>query len=243
MRATPDARQLYDVVDATWPAARSFAVGPFLIREGKGGGKRVSAATALGPYDDSDIARAEEAMTALGQGLLFQLREGEEALDATLAARGYDVVDPVIMYVIEVEALSQEEPPRTAAIPAWEPLKIMEEIWAAGGVGPERIDVMRRAEGPKTGMISRWNDKPAGASFLAMHEGIGMVHSLEILPHQRRQGVAQFLMRRAAIWVQQHGGTHLSVICTTANEGANALYASLGMRVVGQYHYRQKTNA
>lgn len=243
MSAMPDAQQLYDVVDATWPAARSFAEGPFLIREGKGGGKRVSAATALGPYDDRDIIRAEEAMTALGQGLLFQLREGEEALDATLAARGYEVVDPVTMYVIEVAALTQNVPPRTAAIPAWEPLKIMEEIWAAGGIGPERIDVMRRAKGKKTGMISRWNDQPAGASFLAIHEGVGMVHALEILPHQRRQGVARFLMHRAAIWTQQHGGTHLAVICTTANDGANALYTSLGMCVVGQYHYRQKTNA
>jgi ribosomal protein S18 acetylase RimI-like enzyme len=92
-------------------------------------------------------------------------------------------------------------------------------------------------------MISRWNDKPAGASFLAMHEGIGMVHSLEILPHQRRQGVARFLMQRAAIWVQQRGGSHLSVICTSENEAANALYASLGMRLVGHYHYRQKSTA
>jgi hypothetical protein len=29
------------------------------------------------------------------------------------------------------------------------------------------------------------------------------------------------------------------VVCTRANEAANALYASLGMASVGQYHYRR----
>ena len=51
---------------------------------------------------------------------------------------------------------------------------------------------MKRAQGAKTGFVSRWNDQPAGTSFMAMHDGIGMVHAVEILPHQRRQGVGRF---------------------------------------------------
>ena len=174
----------------------------------------------------------------MGQHPLFMIRDGQDDLDATLRVAGYEVIDPVTMYAIDANKLTDENPPRTAAIAAWEPLQIMLEIWAEGGIGPGRIDVMNRAKGPKSGFISRWNDHPAGTSFIAMHDGIAMVHALEILPQQRRQGVAQWLMRRAAFWTLAHGGHTLSVICTTANTGANALYSSLGMQVVGHYHYR-----
>ncbi|MGR3713866.1 MAG: GNAT family N-acetyltransferase [Shimia sp.] len=237
----PDAKTLYDVVEATWPSASVTTLGPATIRDGQGGGKRVCAATVQGAFTEADLDAAEAAMIGLRQGKLFMIRDGDDALDAALATRGYDVIDPVTMYAAPATDIAVQRPPRTAAIAAWEPLRIMEEIWQAGGIGPARIDVMHRAEGPKTGFISRWNDKPAGTSFLAMHEGIGMVHALEILPFQQRQGVGRFLMQRAAFWVLDHGGHTLSVICTTANAAANGLYASLGMTVVGQYHYRQKT--
>lgn len=234
----PSAQTLYDVIDATWPAAAVSECGPFLIREGKGGGKRVSAATARGAFEDGDIAAAEEAMRVLGQVPLFQIREGDAALDEVLAARGYEVIDPVNMYAAEAKDIATEVPPRTAAIQAWEPLEIMREIWASGGIDEARIDVMFRAGEPKTGFVSRWRDKPAGTSFCAMHEGISMVHAVEILPFQRRQGVGRWLMRRAAYWTLDHGGHTLAVICTKENAAANGLYASLGMTVVGQYHYR-----
>jgi len=45
-------------------------------------------------------------------------------------------------------------------------------------------------------------------------------------------------MRQAAHWAQTHGAAWMAVLCTQANAGANGLYASLGMQVVGQYHYR-----
>ena len=78
---------------------------------------------------------------------------------------------------------------------------------------------------------------------MSMCDGIGMVHALEILPGQRRQGVARWLMRKAAFWILDQGGHTLAVICTSRNQGANALYFSLGMKVVGEYHYRQKQTA
>ena len=235
------ARTLYDVIDGTWPAAATHSCGCFTLRDGQGGGKRVSAATLNGDLVLDDIASAEAGMRALNQQPLFQIREGDTELDMALETRGYEVVDPVIMYVISAKELATERPPRTAAIPAWEPLQIMKEIWAEGGIGPARLEVMNRAPMPKTGFVSRWQDKPAGTSFLGMHNGIGMVHALEILPFQRRQGVARFLMHRAAFWTLENGGTHLAVICTKANVGANRLYSSLGMTVVGEYHYRCKS--
>lgn len=236
----PSIETLYAVCEATWPAASEAKAGGFVIRDGKGGGKRVSAATLDGALDAIDLGAAELAMRGLNQTPLFQVREGEDGLDALLETQGYAIVDPVNVYAATVESLATELPPRTVAIPAWEPLQIMKEMWAAGGIGPERIDVMLRAKGPKTGFVSRWQDKPAGTSYAAIHEGISMLHALEIKPEQRRNGLARWAMRRLAYWTIENGGDTVSVICTEANEAANGLYRSLGMTKIGQYHYRIK---
>lgn len=234
---TPTLAQLYDVIDGTWPAARLWRQGPWLLREGQGGGQRVSATTALAPVTGSDIDAAEEAMQAMGQSRLFQIRDGQSEIDAALAGRGYAIVDPVHVYVAPVAAIATERPPRVTAFCLWEPLAIQLEIWEASGIGPGRIAVMHRAAGPKGALLGRLNDHPAGVGFVAIHDGIAMVHALEVLPHQRKQGMGRYFLREAAFWAQAQGASHLSLVVTQANAPANALYSSLGMAVVGQYHY------
>ena len=234
----PDVQTLYDVTEATWPPARRFEQAGFTLRDGQGGGKRVSAATLAGDFFAADVSAAERAMREMGQPALFMIREGEADLDASLAARGYEVIDPVNLYAAPAEVLTSDDIPRTIAIPAWDPLRIMEEIWATGGIGPGRIAVMRRATDPKTGIVSRFNDQPAGTSFMAMHKGITMLHALEILPGFRRNGIGRWAMRRAGHWTLQQGGHTVSVLCTQANDAANGLYSGLGMTLIGAYHYR-----
>ena len=235
---TASLEALYAAIDGTWPARRFLRDGPWLLREGDGGGKRVSAATAEGPIGAGDIETAERAMEAMGQERLFMLRAGDEALDAELAARGYDVIDPVTIYACQPDVLTDVPIPRVTVFDLWEPLAIMRKIWAQGGIGPARLRVMERAAGPKTALLSRLHDKPAGVAFVAMHEGTAMVHAVEVLPHQRRKGAAAWMMRGAAFWAERQGAHTLSVICTDANTGANALYAALGFSVQGHYHYR-----
>ena len=78
-------QRLFDAVDATWPAARQFEYGPWVIRRGAGGGKRVSAATALGQVSEADIALAEKQMADLEQRPLFMLRREDAFLDQAFA--------------------------------------------------------------------------------------------------------------------------------------------------------------
>lgn len=229
---------LYAAIDGTWPAASIHTLGSWMLRDGQGGGKRVSAATAIAEAAVDDIRVAEDAMRRFGQCPLFMLRESDEILDEALAARAYRIVDPVNAYVAPVTALTDVPIPRVTAFAIWEPLAIMADIWAKGGIGPERLNVMGRAK-VKTGILARWNEKPAGTAFAAIHNGIAMVHAVEVLPHQRRQGVAGWIMRRAAFWAHENGAETLAVLCTDDNTAANQLYQRLGFRKLCGYHYRQ----
>ena len=67
-----------------------------------------------------------------------------------------------------------------------------------------------------------------------------MLHAVEVLPAFRRTGVAKKLMAQAAKWAEDHGARYMALMTTRDNTAANRLYSSLGMRPVGQYHYRIK---
>lgn len=234
----PTAAALHATVAATWPAATIKRVGPWLIHDGRGGGSRVSAATAVGPVTAADLPKAEAAMRALGQRPLFMLREEDGALDAALAAAGYAVLDPVVGYAAPVAALATQRPPPITTFEVWPPLAVQAEIWGEAGIGPARLAVMDRAAAPKTALLGRVDDRPAGTAFVACHAGIAMLHALEVAPALRRRGLAGHMLCAAAFWAQAQGAEWLTLVVTRANAGANALYASLGMTAVGQYHYR-----
>lgn len=232
--------RLADVMAATWPAAKATRLGPWMIRDGKGGGQRVSAATAEGAWSDEDIPMAEEAMAQLGQGPLFLIRAQDVLLDQALQARGYRINDPVLAYAAPTAHLADPAPATMAAFTHWPPLAICRQIWNEAGIGPARLAVMDRATGPKCAILARSNDRPSGVAFVALHGNRAMLHALEVAPPARRQGSAHNMMRAAAVWAQQNGADTLSVVVTVANAPARALYTSLKMEVVGQYHYRQR---
>ncbi|WP_208349214.1 GNAT family N-acetyltransferase [Pseudaestuariivita rosea] len=241
------AAALYQAIDVTWPPAALHDTGPWLVREGRGGGSRVSAAT-LRDYDtnspspaEEDIHLAENGMRGIGQTPLFMVRDGEGALDQALARRGYSISKPVTLYAIPTAALAIEKPPPVTCFTVWEPLQIMCDIWAVGGIDAARIAVMDRVTTAKTGLFGRINNKPAAAGFIAMDGPIAMLHALEVLPEHRRQGLARHMMRAAAFWAQDQGAEFVSVLVTDDNTGANDLYRGLGMSPVAAYHYRERT--
>jgi GNAT superfamily N-acetyltransferase len=238
-----DVARLLAANEATWPPAESFRAGPFTVRDGAGGGKRVAAAT-LAPGAQApvphDLAEAEDAMRDLRQTPLFMVRPGEEALDALLAEAGYAVLDPSVIYAAPIDRLTDRPVPRLSALTVWEPLQIMREIWAAHGIGPARQAVMERAAQPKVGLLARQNDRPAGTGFVAVQGGVAMVHALIVLSAQRRQGAASWFLRGAAVWAAGHGADTIAAIATRDNAAAAALYARLGMDEAGGYHYRIK---
>ena len=231
---------IFDALDATWPAASIHRAGPWSVREGRGGGKRVSAASTTEDGAEALIGIAEAAQNAIGQPWLFCLRDGQDTLDTALSLQNYRIIDPVVIYAAPMAPLTCDPPARLSAFTIWPPLAVIKEVWAEGGIGPARLAVMDRAAGAKTAILGRAGDRVAGAGFVAIHGDIAVVHALHVLPEQRRKGLARNMMRAAAQWAAAYGANQLAVAVTKANTDANALYLSLGMAIVDQYHYRVK---
>lgn len=237
---SPTHADCIEAMDGTWPAARFINDAPWLLREGLGGGQRVSSASLAAPFSAPDIDRAEQAMQELGQPLIFQIRPEDEALDAALHARGYHVKDPVHIYAAPVENLIVGRPNPTTVFDAWPMLAISRALWAEAGIGPGRIAVMERAGTPKTVFLARHKDRPAAVAFAAIHKNIAMIHALEVAEFARKQGVGAKMMCAFGHWAQNNGARFTALAVTKENFAAKALYAKMGMSVVTSYHYRRK---
>ena len=234
------AADLFEVIDATWPAARLHEVGGFVLREGAGGGKRVSAASLrdAAAFDTADLPRVEAAHRALGQPPLFMIRAGDDRLDAELEACGYVIVDPVTIYEGPLASFTATPIPPITAFDIWPPLAIMDEIWLDGHIGPARRAVMDRADCAKTGLLGRIDDRAAGVGYVGLHAGVAMIHALHVLPEWRRRGLAGYMLQQAGFWAEAQGARAMTLVVTCANLGAIKLYESFGMQKMGQYHYR-----
>ena len=237
----PTVHRLYEVNDASWPPAEMRRLGPFMLRRGADGGQRVSSASLCEHgFSGNDIDAAERAMEALDQGCLFMIRDDDQKLDKALESRGYFIKDPVTLFAGPSALIAEHDPKGLSVIDAAEPMAVMAEIWEAAGIGAARLDVMRRATGPKACFLGRTDDQPAGVAYVGCDKDIAMMHALEILPSLRRKGLALQMMGAMAAWALRNGAATFSLVVLTQNDAACGLYEKLGMVKIGQYHYRKK---
>lgn len=211
-------KALLAAMEPTWPPARMWREGPWMLRDGAGGGGRVSAATLEGELDGPFPP-------------LVMVRDGETALDAALAAEGHRVEDTVILYEAPVAALTGEGD----AAPEWPPSDRTVEMWGqTGKIGPSRLAVMERSLCPKTVIACE-----GGAAFVAVNGDLAVLHALEVAVSHRRRGLGHGLLRGAAGWADGQGATRLALVVSEGNGPARALYRSAGMVETGRYHYRR----
>ena len=229
---------IFEAIDVTWPAEKFLEIPKWKLRRSAKGGKRVSAATAIGAPDISDIKLAENKMAQWHQDKLFMIKKNEIILDEALSASGYRVIDPTNIWSISSKNLSIQKTLPVKAFTIFPPLAIQRELWRANHIPPSRIEIMDRVKTHKTTIFGRINARPAASAFVAVSNKFAMVHALVVDKKCRRQGMGKFVMQKVGSWAYQMGAESVVALCTEKNCSANILYKSLGMQVIGKYHYR-----
>lgn len=235
----PTQTDLFNAVDATWAPFALHEHKGWLIREGAGGGQRVSAATLLTNTKDAEISSAVTKMQSLGQTPLFMIRNENATLDAQLDALGYSIVDPVVILAAPLDKLLSNPSKQTHTVSVLDaPSASAKKIWTAGGIDQVRLNIMARVMAPKN-ILKAGN---MGVAFVATHNGIAMVHAVEVLASHRRKGVANTLMYKATQWAKDQNCAWMAVLTVRANIPAKTLYEHSGMIEAAAYHYRRKAS-
>ncbi|MBY8976440.1 GNAT family N-acetyltransferase [Rhodobacteraceae bacterium NNCM2] len=229
----PSSARLMEAMDATWPPAETAVRGGWTLRRGAGGGQRVSSARGMG-----DLQVAEDAMRAWGQAPIFCVTPEEVETDAMLERAGYRIHDPVVLYAASAQRIADGSDETAKVIRCTTPLRLVDELWEQGGIGPGRRAVMERAGGPKTVLMSRVGDRPSGCAFVACDREVAMIHAIEVHRDFRRHGSGERLLLGAASWAVENGAAFLALAVTCANAPARRLYEKMGMAEAGRYHYR-----
>ncbi|MEM6438398.1 MAG: GNAT family N-acetyltransferase [Pseudomonadota bacterium] len=236
--ARPEEAELAEAMAVTWPPASvdDAAAPGWRLRDGRGGGKRVSAATSLGGRDPAPVAAA---MRARGERPMIQVPGSDGEMNAALEAAGWAEVDATVLYVApsaQMAALPLQTGLRFAMGTAR--LALLAEIWEAEGIGAARQAVMDRCAAPKAVLMARTDDVTAGAGFVAVHGRLALLHAVVVRPEARRRGAGRSRLAAAGRFGLDQGAGWTGLAVAAANAPARALYEAAGMTEAASYLYR-----
>ena len=217
-------------LEATWPPLRKWRQGDWWLREGAGGGQRVSAASPAGPGAVAELDGVMAAMT----DPLFLLNPADQAVDQALAARGFVRHDPVLILSADPARLAGQ-----GVDFGWPVPEPVQALWAQGKIGPARLAVMDRVQGPKVALWITDDARPVAVGFCGMTGDFAGLHAVFVAPEQRGRGLGLRLMQGVAHWAVGQGARQIALAVTSANQPARQLYARLGMDEIGTSHYRK----
>ena len=238
MKLKPEKTKFLKFLADTWPPKKIIKFGSWTIRIGDGAGKRASAISLDGNWEDSSFKELKELLQNLSKSEIFMVYQSDSIIEKKLENLNYQIFDQSFIFEITVKELIKNKPPPVSMFSIWPPLNIQRELWSANGIGVQRQAVMNRVTQSKTSILGRWKDNPVASAFVAKSGDVAFLHALVVDKNFRQQGVGKALMQHAGQWAYSHNCKKLMVVTTAANTAANNLYTSLEFQLVNKYHYR-----
>jgi GNAT superfamily N-acetyltransferase len=240
-----------------WPAPRNVYFGGWMFRLGGGYTKRANSANALGARHElraesinawtparafrEVMGEAERFYAANGQPAIFRLTPlaGADA-DLTLAAAGYERLDPSTVMTAPLDAAREDAQVRIepGATPAW-----LNGIAAAQGVAPSHRLIHDRIV-QAIALPAAFATACVGGRAAAFGLGVGEraavgLFDIVVRPEFRGQGLGRAITRALMAWGRDGGALTAYLQVNDANRVARALYETLGFRAAYPYHYRR----
>ena len=225
-------------LEDTWPPEQVTYFDDWTIRISDGAGKRASAISLEGTWEETSFRKLKDLLKKLGKSEIFMIYQSDSLFEKELNKLNYQVFDKSYIFEISVTKLIKSKPPPISMFSIWPPLHIQKELWNSNGIGWQRQSVMNRASQIKTSILGRWSDNPVASAFIAKSGNVAFLHALVVDENFRQQGVARALMQHAGQWAEKHSCAKLMVVTTEANVAATSLYTSLEFQLVNKYHYR-----
>jgi ribosomal protein S18 acetylase RimI-like enzyme len=229
-----------------WPALRTVHYDGWVLRFADGFSKR---ANSINPLYDSTIdtahkiERCEALYGAMDLKTIFKLNEVShpQGLDATLAARGYEVVDPVSVQVLELNA-GGDAPSGDIEISAdptgaWLDAYCAMDARAAGARAT--LERMLGLIVPRTAYASLKEEGVVIACAMGtLDSGFLGLFNIIVDKAHRNKGCARRIMSGLLGWARNEGADAAYLQVLKNNSTAIGLYRNFGFREISKYWYR-----
>lgn len=228
----------FKLLEDTWPPEKIIHFDNWKIRISEGAGKRASAISLEGFWEEDSFRKLKDLLKKLGKSEIFMINQSNNLFDKKLNELNYQIFDRSCVFEITVTELIKSEAPQITIFSIWPALHVQKELWNSYGIGWQRQAVMNRVPNLKTSILVRSGDNPVASAFVAKSGDVAFLHALVVDRNSRRQGVARALMKYAGQWANKHNCAKLMVVTTETNAAATSLYSSLEFQLVSKYHYR-----
>ncbi len=258
-RAAPLALDtLESLMDAAWLSLERTTSHGWTLRSA---GTVTQRANSVWPHCSAEEATPAELAAALSaatawytahrQPVIFQIMHRQEnaALEALLDEQRYSRQSETIVMTAPAPAAAVEPENGIRIEISHEPSAQWLELWWSvdGRGGQAQRDIVERILLGAPALYALAVDaqgQAVGTGRLATPmidggEGWGGLYSMAVHPEARRQGIASSILQALMRAGRAEGMENFWLLVTSANTGAQALYAAAGFAEVTRYHYRQ----
>ncbi len=231
-----------------WPSFETQIAGGWVLRFAKGYSKRANAATPLIPGVTLEDELVDHIVAQYEKQKIrpcFRLTSLQaEDVDARLAARGFEEIEPTFGMVAELQGLAPEE---LAADHAVRIEYRVDPRWvrgAASSYGGDKaddsvlIEIVSRIRQPAAFATLDLDDRPVAWGLAVAERGYVGLYDVVVAPELRGLGLARTIVMELMAWGREQGATHAYLQVREENEVARALYRSLGFTDAYRYTHR-----
>ena len=227
-----------------WPALQQALFDGWVLQFSRGFTKRANSIVPLYPAQQSAIEKiryCENLYSREQLKTIFRLTTAVEsaALDALLAQRGYERVDPTRVLIHALDETRYAKQPQFREIPRGEWLDAYArtaEVPAAGQQLHAMLLAGIRTEHVFGAIVV--NDIPVACGLAVLERELVGLFDIVTHPSVRRCGHARTLVESLLSWGRQSGAHHAYLQVVEANGPGRALYAQLGFEGLYEYWYR-----
>jgi ribosomal protein S18 acetylase RimI-like enzyme len=231
-----------------WPSLECQLAGGWILRFAKGYSKRANSATPLLPgarLKDDLIDHVVGQFDVQGIRPCFRLNSLEaDDVDARLAERGFEEVEPTFGMVAELDGQAPEEIAAehvvridTKVDPRW----VRGAASAYGGAKADDsvlIEIVSRIRLPHAFATLDLDDEPVAWGLAVTERGYVGLYDVVVAPDLRGLGLSRTIMTELMAWGRGEGATRAYLQVREENEVARALYRSLGFTDAYRYTHR-----
>lgn len=237
----------------TWPAEQSVLLNGWILRTASGYTKRANSVNPLYGSGASctdvvdQIKLAEQYYEDVRLKSVFKITPYIQPanLDGILADRGYKIVEPSSVRLLDLEKLSASDSRYSIQVqdnlsPEW-----LDTFTELGQLSIAQRDTLTRmlfsSQLQQGYALVLKEGVPTACGLGVIQNGYLGLYDIITAMDQRRQGIGEQLLLGLLQWGKSQGARSSFLQVVQANQGASALYDKLGFKEIYQYWYRVKS--